>query len=563
VKTAPGELDYQVVLKYGGRTAPLGQLAAVQFPLVRVQRIPVELSQVRLHLPETHAWFHFGGTMGHVDEAEQAAGQVSYQTKVVDRLMKDLASSNPFTQARAASNLKQIGMAALNYDSVLSHGPPGAAGPGNDKLQQELQRKESVLKEAEQAADKIQQAPQQEAQVQDNRYQLNQRFNEQRAQVTGNEVKSAGRNFETSLGENQPADSSKIAKYNPEWLEQNDLGKKIAEHNKSQKIGKDMPADLGRVKGKAAWGKYKVPQSNEPLAEPQSQLLQPNVYSSDRKGGDQQAADQQAAGQSQPAFQPPQRGDTQQAKASRYQQGQLQKQAQSLPAPYHMSDDVQYFPPGSAGSGRSLSLKYTGEGEAAQQEGGDGSGTVLGKSRSDVGGRIGPPIGGYGPQRQGATHGPAGPGTFQADLQIPTVDAGQPATALGSLPFLAAGQPAGGLASLDVAIPMRGTVYFFSTPRGDAEINARAASGRLLDGLLQAVAIALAALVVWYVFTLVRRGRLAWLASRKAATVLLVLGLLGFCLFPGLAILAIAAGSGILVHNLLRRSPSLPERGQG
>jgi uncharacterized membrane protein len=114
-----------------------------------------------------------------------------------------------------------------------------------------------------------------------------------------------------------------------------------------------------------------------------------------------------------------------------------------------------------------------------------------------------------------------------------------------------------------VAIPLRGTVYFFSTPRGDAEITAQAASGRLLAGLLQAAAIALAALVVWYVFVSARRGRFAWLTSRRAASVLLALGVLGFCFLPGMAILAIVAGSGILVQNLLQQSPFPSERGRG
>ncbi len=135
VKTAPGELDYAVVLKYGGRTSPVGQFASVQFPLVRVLRIPVDLSQVRLHLPTTHDWFHFGGTMGQVEEAEQAAGQVAYQTKVVDRLRKDMESTNLYTKARAANNLKQLGRPlGLKFQRDLA-----APGRGNAKLQEELE----------------------------------------------------------------------------------------------------------------------------------------------------------------------------------------------------------------------------------------------------------------------------------------------------------------------------------------------------------------------------------------------------------------------------------------
>jgi hypothetical protein len=68
---------------------------------------------------------------------------------------------------------------------------------------------------------------------------------------------------------------------------------------------------------------------------------------------------------------------------------------------------------------------------------------------------------------------------------------------------------------------------------------------------VQATAIVLATLVVWYVFLLARRGRFAWLASRRTATVLLALGVIAFCFLPGLAILAIVAGTAILVRHLV------------
>jgi hypothetical protein len=552
VKTAPGELDYEVVLKYGGRMPPVGPLAEVRFPLVHVLRIPVELSQVRLYLPETHAWFHFGGTMGRVEEAEQAAGQVGYETKVIGRLKEDMASSNPFTQARAANNLKQIGLGLLNFESAVRDLPPGFVR-NNIKLQEELARKESVRKEAEKAAEQIQQAPQQEAAVQDNRYLLNQRFNEQRAKVSGNEVKSAGRNWDVSGGESKAAESSEAAQYNPQWLDQQaDFAKERGALSADRKSFERELAGVKERVVKRAGGKFKAAQANEPPAEPQVQLLLPNAPPSENKpmGGEQanqpqkaypvadlvlpvqppssQSGGGRAAGQSQPAFQPPQRADTQQAKANRYQQEQLQKQA--LPQSYSMNDDASY------------------------RQGGGG------------GGRRAPSA------QPAPAHGQAQFGTFASDLEIPFQAGATPrsgsappadgASAYGAavdnagamLPAASAVQPSAGLASLDVAIPLRGTVYFFSTPRGEAEITAQAASGRLLTGLGQAAAIALAALAVWYVFAAVRRGRFAWLASRRTATVFLVAGVLAFCFLPGIAILAIAAGSGILVHNLLQSS---------
>jgi hypothetical protein len=559
VKTAPGELDYEVVLKYGGRTRPIGRLTEVQFPLIRVWRIPVDLSQVRLYLPTTHDWFHFTGTMGQVEAADQAAGQVAYQTKVVDRLMKDMASSNPFTQARAVNNLKQIGLATLNYESTLRSLPRGF---GNDKLQQELQRNKSVLKEAEQAAEQIEKAPQQEATVQDNRYQLNQRFLEQRAQVTGNEVKNAGRNFDTSGGDSRPADSSKADQYNPEWLEKEDLGRSAGDSVKLAVPGKDMPAGSKERVVKGLGGKIGRVNINTAPAELYSQLLEPNPSSAEgeqmgeRAGGLAQksypVADLvipvplssrssvggmgtggQQASQAQPAFQPQQRADTQQAKAGRYLQEQ-QKQLANAAQPYPVGGYGSPFP-GSAGNGRSVSSAQPRSGERSQRQETNDYATVEGDRRTGLtaGSGVAPQTDSWG---------------LPPDLQ-------DMAVAQGTVrPAVAAGPPPGGLASLDVAIPRRGTVYFFSTPGGDAEITARAASGRLLTELWQTAAIALAALVAWYVFAIARRGRFAWLASRRAATVLLALGVLGFCFLPGLAILAIAAGSGILVHNLVQQS---------
>ena len=47
VKTAEGDLDYEVVLKYGGRIDSIGRFDRVEFPLMRSHEIQVEESQVR------------------------------------------------------------------------------------------------------------------------------------------------------------------------------------------------------------------------------------------------------------------------------------------------------------------------------------------------------------------------------------------------------------------------------------------------------------------------------------------------------------------------------------
>ena len=79
----------------------------MRFPLIRAININAELSQVRLFLPESHAWFDFEGTMRQVaEEGDLAAGHVAYQTKQAERLAETLRSSSSFAQVRAATRIR-------------------------------------------------------------------------------------------------------------------------------------------------------------------------------------------------------------------------------------------------------------------------------------------------------------------------------------------------------------------------------------------------------------------------------------------------------------------------
>ena len=63
-----------------------------------------------------------------------------------------------------------------------------------------------------------------------------------------------------------------------------------------------------------------------------------------------------------------------------------------------------------------------------------------------------------------------------------------------------AGQLPEGIASLDVQLPKRGTVFRFSTPRGDVKITARAVSRELTDRASQvAVSLAILLVLLWFV----------------------------------------------------------------
>ena len=116
LKTASGERDYKVVLKYGGSGPALGTLSRTSFPFLRPQHITVERSQVRLYVPQTHAWFDFGGTMRRASsEEDMAAGNVAADIKETQRLLDVFRHGDEFARARAGYNLKQIGLGIQSW----------------------------------------------------------------------------------------------------------------------------------------------------------------------------------------------------------------------------------------------------------------------------------------------------------------------------------------------------------------------------------------------------------------------------------------------------------------
>jgi hypothetical protein len=109
VKTAEGDLDYQVVLKYGGRTRLPKLGGKVAFPVIEPQNVTPERSQLELRLPRDRQWFQFAGTMGVVGGREQfQAGYLAYQNVQAKRLVQALQSSNDYARQRAQSNLRRL-----------------------------------------------------------------------------------------------------------------------------------------------------------------------------------------------------------------------------------------------------------------------------------------------------------------------------------------------------------------------------------------------------------------------------------------------------------------------
>ena len=118
------------MLKYAGKLDRLAPLRSVQFPVLQTKNIAIELSQVKLYLPETHQWYDFAGTAARVDDEEGLqAGIVGYETRQVEKLTEIMRGSNRFSKSapsrtsrswRASSWACSSGLAAADKRSAKS-----------------------------------------------------------------------------------------------------------------------------------------------------------------------------------------------------------------------------------------------------------------------------------------------------------------------------------------------------------------------------------------------------------------------------------------------------------
>lgn len=119
VKTAEGDLDYQVVLKYSAVPPRPGLFRRVAMPLLKVDNINVERSQLSLRLPREYHWLDFRGAYGAPVQADSyQAIQLDYQGSVAKRLNAALQSSDKYAQMRAMSNV--IGFNVMVEEAQLS-----------------------------------------------------------------------------------------------------------------------------------------------------------------------------------------------------------------------------------------------------------------------------------------------------------------------------------------------------------------------------------------------------------------------------------------------------------
>ena len=288
VKTAPGDLDYEVVLKYGGILPGLDVLGRVTFPLIRTTNLNVEQSQVELRLPKTRRWFAFGGTMREVKREAQLRGTLlDYQTRQAKQLLQTLKFGSEFAQARAYSNVKVLGDAVREKKKQWEQ-------RGQTRGYAEQRRKaETVLAEAEEALREAE-ARQADKDVQTSAEVMVEAFRQQRNEYARNRIAHKRGNWADYFFSKE-AVTSENAVFNPDWLADHDLTgdrprRGVPEDEVSRKVEQQELQAQPPIRRKPAPG-APPPQLERPPAVEEKQQEQTAIQrASQRRRGGREAA---------------------------------------------------------------------------------------------------------------------------------------------------------------------------------------------------------------------------------------------------------------------------------
>lgn len=517
IKTATGDLDYEVVLKYGGRLGPIGITGSVTFPVIETVNIEVALSQVRLYLPETHRWFRFGGTMRQAgDEVELAADYVTYQTRKARQLAEALSSADDYAKVRAAENVRVLGGQMQEFQSFNS------AIVQEGRLRKELLSNAMVISQAGEQVKELAKVLEQGA-VTDNRGDLNDYFAGQANTRSSNVVMELGTNFETGDASAATLQPGGDDGFSHDWFVANGLVSPAP-----QSIIWDAPAtapaevqDLAGIQGVAnlyfsvrqEGAKARQPAVPQVIQEAQMEDLRQSldrVQVSARERKKEDVLDG--------------KGDT----LTRYQDVVRERASVS-----QRRSSMSY------GHGVELGHRSTITLDAMDDADGDDA-----KDRSRYRGTMGGMgMGGMGGGMEGMG---AGYGAYAGGGDVMTGGAGAG--------VLTARVPGGfsakGLASLDVDIPVRGQVYFFTTPQGKAEITARAVSRGFLSNLRYLVVVLVLAGAALACYRALAQKAFTCCTSRRGAVVTIVLGLIAVIVgfLPVVGLLAVAVGLIVLIR---------------
>lgn len=531
VKTAAGDANFEVVLKYGGRIAPLGSVDQVTFPLLKTLNINVELSQVRLWLPETYRWFDFGGSMRLVaDEGELQADIVAYCTNQIKKFSTIVNGTNPFASVRAKSNLKQLEM---QRDALEQSGQQYA---DNTRLQQELDTNYEVLNRAQA---QIRAEVAHEKDDFDNRGRLNTLFEGQYNGRSRNIVNELGSNFDITV---------------------------IDKSESMQGQGKDGAFSKEWIKGN------QLDNANDGAKKPSSRVLvdpEPKP--------DPAAQPQQGEGQSQRSGGAPFGQNPGQPVAPQIRGGYVQQNGQSLDIPTSQEGRES----GRRGGRNSKSEQVQRYAEQIEQTIQEQRG-VKGRREQPFDQTAGDALPPQGfPQRE--ANQPAQPGeptmdpsilprdfqTLRGHSLLPDMygdDDGRlvlgagvnnDAGVVGNVTVTRGAGLGTGLASLDIELPTRGVEFLLTTPRGELEVTARAVANPLIDRAKQLGWIVALLVVAGTLYRAVQKHGLSGLVGRGVATLLILAGLLFVVL--GIAPLVALAGIALGIVQHVRLSFDKPQ----
>jgi autotransporter-associated beta strand protein len=628
VKTAKGDLSYQVVLKYGGKLPPLSPFAKVEFPLVRnVKSYPggtpigIERSQLAIYVPRSHDWYDFAGTLHKADEAEQSAARVAALNEEGERLLEASKDRDPFTRLRANENLK-------NWTEEAARLQEQNGRVDNKALQSEIGANSTKLAEAKDVLSKgdVANKPQQ-AEATDNRERLNDLYQKQyNANATGSLTLSGNNTYNggttisagtVNLTNGGTLGAQSGQEFNNNWIDRNNLnGGQIAINGQLSMNGGTLAAGgLNAPNAPASQGGKQAnpnPYFNNDMNYQQAQqdagglsrsgagpltLSYSNAatfggvhvaggaidLTTDGRimAGDQGQFGNNAisgsgsltvnaggvmAGGGGLGPMPQQQGAAQQPQS--YAFGGRAGRGYGNPnasVDQQQRELAQYQKKLAAGNGTEYllgTISVQSSGKALPRTATPSDKPIGAATATIVAGRPQSGLSGFGPAsapakpdvagdivhdriaEREAVHGAGGGGN--ADTRVSGLGTG-------ALPAAPAG-----LASLDFELPTDPKlyeVYRFTTPRGEAELTARNISARDVSRLSSLAGIAVACLLLWVTFVLIRRGILGWFRHPLGAALLLLAGLamLFNGVMPVIALAAIVAGFVLLIIGMVER----------
>ena len=493
VKTAAGDLDYQVVFTYGGQMPAISGIAPINFPLMRAVGLKPESSMVQLCVPKQFRWVRFSGTMRQIESEKQLAGEYeNYYAKQLENLKQSLASGDSYSRVRAANSLKLWQM------QVASGAQPGAAGQ-SAALQEQLREyidgtsQVVVLDDADAMARN------------DNRLQLNNSFAEQRNDRAKNVVQGVGSNWDVAPTTPQSPGSGSKSNFNAGWFETNKLAQAVPPS--------DAPGE-GNYRSSSGEGAAKAP------AQAGGQVL----WSGKGEGG----------------------GRGEEFKNPEVAQGRAKKRLAEIQQEQQMDLSNVQQPQSRAADEQNLQ-RYN---ERLQKD----QGRQIAQQMADFGINAAPsnqPLGPPGGMPMGGGVGGFGrdvakePATESEEASVLTVShATGDALGLASLELA--------MPEID---PNRYEVFRFITPLGQTELTGWAVSREWTRTGSHLGLTAMVALLAWLAISLVLGGAGRWIVSPAGETAMIVAGLvmLIFGLLPVAGVLMMVVGSVRKLARAIRR----------